>query len=88
MRGRAMPKLRRKSLSMMRSTRVSKGMVMAAELPVGLPWVQAALSDALARTRGHALLIHGPRGVGQFERAQALAATTKAAVRAACRCCR
>lgn len=40
----------------------------------GLPWLEAALHEALAHARGHALLIHGPRGVGQFELAQALAA--------------
>lgn len=38
------------------------------------PWLQAPLTQALQATRGHALLVHGPRGVGQFELALALAA--------------
>jgi DNA polymerase III subunit delta' len=37
-----------------------------------LPWLQPALEQAL-RQRAHALLIHGPSGVGQFELAAALA---------------
>lgn len=32
-----------------------------------LPWLQAPLAQALAHQRGHALLVHGPQGVGQFE---------------------
>lgn len=32
-----------------------------------LPWLEAPLRRALASVAGHALLIHGPRGVGQFE---------------------
>jgi DNA polymerase-3 subunit delta' len=40
-----------------------------------LPWLQAPLEQALAQQRGHALLVHGPSGVGQFEFAHALAAT-------------
>lgn len=39
-----------------------------------LPWLELPLQQALRRTRGHALLIHGPRGVGQFDLAGALAA--------------
>lgn len=38
------------------------------------PWLQAPLAQALQATRAHALLIHGPRGVGQFELALAIAA--------------
>lgn len=40
-----------------------------------LPWLQAPLEQSLAQQRGHALLVHGPSGVGQFEFAYALAAT-------------
>ncbi|HWH75130.1 MAG TPA: DNA polymerase III subunit delta' [Methylibium sp.] len=39
-----------------------------------LPWIEAPLRQALQQARGHALLIHGPRGVGQFELAMAIAA--------------
>jgi len=39
-----------------------------------LPWLRAPLAQALATARGHALLVHGARGVGQFELALALAA--------------
>jgi len=38
-----------------------------------LPWLKAPLAQALGQTRGHALLIHGARGVGQFELALAVA---------------
>ncbi len=38
-----------------------------------LPWLAAPLRDALATQRAHALLLHGPQGVGQFEMAQTLA---------------
>ena len=41
-----------------------------------LPWLEAPLAQALHATRGHALLIHGPQGVGQFELALAVAAAT------------
>lgn len=41
------------------------------ELP--LPWLEQPLQDALRRQRGHALLIHGPQGIGQFELALTLA---------------
>jgi DNA polymerase-3 subunit delta' len=37
------------------------------------PWLGAPFEDALRTARGHALLLHGPRGVGQFELALALA---------------
>ena len=45
---------------------------MTAEAP-DLPWLEQPLSDALRTRRGHALLVHGPQGVGQFEFALALA---------------
>lgn len=37
-----------------------------------LPWLEQPLQDALRRQRGHALLIHGPQGIGQFELALTL----------------
>jgi DNA polymerase-3 subunit delta' len=39
-----------------------------------LPWLQPPLAQALGSKLGHAILIHGPRGVGQFELALAVAA--------------
>lgn len=41
--------------------------------PALLPWLQAPLEAALHQQRGHALLVTGPAGVGQFEFALALA---------------
>ncbi|MDQ2928391.1 MAG: DNA polymerase III subunit delta' [Pseudomonadota bacterium] len=38
-----------------------------------LPWLVAPLRRALETQSAHALLLHGPRGVGQFELAMALA---------------
>lgn len=38
-----------------------------------LPWLEHSLTEALAQVRGHATLVHGPEGVGQFEFAMALA---------------
>ena len=38
-----------------------------------LPWLAKPLADALASLRAHAVLIHGPQGVGQFELAICLA---------------
>lgn len=38
-----------------------------------LPWLHGPLREALATQRGHALLLHGAQGVGQFELALALA---------------
>lgn len=40
---------------------------------VALPWLGEPLQQALAHVRGHATLVHGPEGVGQFEFALALA---------------
>lgn len=37
-----------------------------------LPWLQAGLNAALSQ-KGHALLLHGPEGVGQFELAMVVA---------------
>ena len=42
-------------------------------LPEALPWVARPLGRALESQQGHALLIQGPGGVGQFELALALA---------------
>ncbi len=38
-----------------------------------LPWLAPALHEILRTQRGHALLIHGPQGIGQFELAFSLA---------------
>ena len=38
-----------------------------------LPWLAAPLGEALRVQRAHALLVHGPQGVGQFELALTLA---------------
>ena len=38
-----------------------------------LPWLVQPLREALATQRTHALLLHGPQGVGQFEMALTLA---------------
>lgn len=38
-----------------------------------LPWLGAPLQHALRTQRGHALLVHGPQGIGQFEMALTLA---------------
>ncbi|HEV7913758.1 MAG TPA: DNA polymerase III subunit delta', partial [Albitalea sp.] len=38
-----------------------------------LPWLEAPLRQALATRHAHALLIHGPQGIGQFELALTLA---------------
>ena len=38
-----------------------------------LPWLAAPLAETLRSQRGHALLVHGPQGGGQFEFAIALA---------------
>ncbi len=38
-----------------------------------LPWLTAPLAEALRAQRGHAVLVHGPHGVGQFEFALELA---------------
>ena len=43
------------------------------EWQIGLPWLAQPLKKALATQRSHALLIQGPRGVGQFEFAIAMA---------------
>jgi DNA polymerase-3 subunit delta' len=38
-----------------------------------LPWLAEPLAQALATQRGHAVLVHGPQGIGQFELALCLA---------------
>lgn len=38
-----------------------------------LPWLGEPLQEALRTQRGHALLIHGPQGIGQFELSLTLA---------------
>ena len=38
-----------------------------------LPWLEATLRDTLLTRRAHALLLQGPRGVGQFDLAVTLA---------------
>lgn len=38
-----------------------------------LPWLGKPLQDALRTQRGHALLVHGPQGTGQFELSLCLA---------------
>ena len=43
------------------------------ERALPLPWLAAPLRQALATRHGHALLIHGPGAVGQFELALVLA---------------
>ncbi len=40
---------------------------------ISLPWLTQPLQTALATQRSHALLVQGPRGVGQFELAISLA---------------
>lgn len=40
---------------------------------IALPWLEAPLKDALQRTRAHAVLVHGPAGVGQYQFGLALA---------------
>ena len=38
-----------------------------------LPWLAGPLAEALRTQHGHALLVHGPQGIGQFELALSLA---------------
>ena len=38
-----------------------------------LPWLAGPLAHALRTQQGHALLVHGPQGIGQFELALSLA---------------
>ncbi|MDO9234861.1 MAG: DNA polymerase III subunit delta' [Aquabacterium sp.] len=45
----------------------------AVDRPAWLPWLQQPLVDALHQLNSHAVLLHGPEGVGQFEFALALA---------------
>lgn len=43
------------------------------EEPIARPWTTPLLREILTTLRGHALLLHGPRGVGQFELGLAVA---------------
>ena len=45
----------------------------ATNVNVALPWLAVPLQQALREQRSHALLVHGPSGVGQFELALGLA---------------
>jgi len=45
----------------------------AVDAGAALPWLAAPLQQALREQRSHALLVHGPSGVGQFELALGLA---------------
>lgn len=55
------------------------------------PWLDGPLAQALGATRGHALLLHGPQGIGQFELALAIASSwlceTEPAARPSARAC-
>jgi len=44
-----------------------------ADASLALPWLREPLQIALQTQRAHALLLHGPKGVGQFELALGLA---------------
>lgn len=47
---------------------------MSADTPASLPdWLQTPLQEALAQAQGHAFLVHGAPGSGQFELSLALA---------------
>jgi DNA polymerase-3 subunit delta' len=48
-------------------------MVVAADGVLPLPWLAQPLAEALATQRGHALLVHGPSGVGALDFALVLA---------------
>jgi len=47
--------------------------VVGADGQLPLPWLGAPLQQALRTQRGHALLVHGAQGTGQFEMSLALA---------------
>lgn len=47
--------------------------MVGADGALALPWLEEPLRRALQTQRAHATLLHGPRGVGQFELALALA---------------
>lgn len=59
--------------------RAGQGLVVSLPIGVGpggeppLPWLAGGLVAGAALQRAHALLVHGPEGVGQFELALALA---------------
>ena len=70
-RSRATPCWRRKSK---RRWRRAAGETGARDGDRSLPWLAAPLEQRMAQRACHALLVHGPAGVGQFELALALAA--------------
>jgi DNA polymerase-3 subunit delta' len=47
--------------------------VVGADGQLPLPWLGTPLQHALRTQRGHALLVHGPQGTGQFELSMCLA---------------
>lgn len=57
----------------MREPQLASDIAPSAGASLPLPWLKAPLRDALATQRTHALLLHGPQGVGQFEMALTLA---------------
>lgn len=52
---------------------MSPSHLVGADGALPLPWLAAPLHDALTQRRGHALLVHGAPGVGQFELSLCLA---------------
>lgn len=52
-----------------------------------LPWLAEPLAQALRTQHGHALLIHGPQGIGQFEMALSLAQAWLCEARSADQAC-
>ncbi|MEI7465774.1 MAG: DNA polymerase III subunit delta' [Burkholderiales bacterium] len=57
----------------MREVPLASDTAPSAAASLTLPWLAAPLRDALATQHTHALLLHGPQGVGQFEMALTLA---------------
>lgn len=57
----------------MREAPLASDTAPSAAASLALPWLAAPLRDALATQHTHALMLHGPQGVGQFEMALTLA---------------